>query len=226
MGCTADEAALAVHQAALLHGSSWRSPRWDRQPWLATGTASLRTTLGGLRQFHQRLETTFADIMAPADVDFMRRLLPLTDAWDRFATRPDCLWHRDFRIDNLLFDAADGTVPVAVLDWQTVTVGQGICDLAQLIGGSLTPDVRQRHESDLVREYHDVMTSLGVDRSLAQTWREYRIASLSAVITAVHAPTRVKRTDRGDAMWAVWSARHVQHAVEHEAVTLLRAIEQ
>lgn len=49
------------------------------------------------------------------------------------ADRPHALIHNDFRLDNLVLDAADPTRVVGVLDWELATVGDPLMDL----GGAL-----------------------------------------------------------------------------------------
>ncbi|KAA1418907.1 phosphotransferase family protein [Nocardioides humilatus] len=49
------------------------------------------------------------------------------------AHQPDdvrrCLIHNDFRLDNIVYDAADPTVPIGLLDWEMATVGDPLMDL-------------------------------------------------------------------------------------------------
>ncbi|MGC0362132.1 aminoglycoside phosphotransferase (APT) family kinase protein [Rhodococcus sp. 27YEA15] len=49
------------------------------------------------------------------------------------ADRSAVLVHNDFRLDNIVLDSADPTVPVALLDWEMATVGDPLMDL----GGAL-----------------------------------------------------------------------------------------
>ena len=51
-----------------------------------------------------------------------------------------CLVHRDFRTDNLLIDARNGEVPLATVDWQTVTVDSPMFDVAYFLVTSLTKE--------------------------------------------------------------------------------------
>ena len=39
------------------------------------------------------------------------------------------LIHGDFRLDNMLFDVKGAAEPIAVLDWQTVALGNGLTDI-------------------------------------------------------------------------------------------------
>jgi len=46
------------------------------------------------------------------------------------------LQHADFRLDNILFDVRGNTQPMATLDWQTLTVGPGIVDVAYFLSAA------------------------------------------------------------------------------------------
>ncbi|UDY24963.1 phosphotransferase family protein [Nocardioides sp. Kera G14] len=41
----------------------------------------------------------------------------------------ECLIHNDFRFDNVVYDDADPTRPIALLDWELATVGDPLMDL-------------------------------------------------------------------------------------------------
>ncbi len=59
--------------------------------------------------------------------------------FSNYATPNPCVTHGDFRTDNLLIDACDGTVPLAVVDWQTIGVGSPLLDVAYFLTTSLSP---------------------------------------------------------------------------------------
>jgi aminoglycoside phosphotransferase (APT) family kinase protein len=48
------------------------------------------------------------------------------------AERPPTIVHGDYRLDNVLFDAANGR-PTAVLDWEMATLGDPLADLALML---------------------------------------------------------------------------------------------
>ncbi len=57
---------------------------------------------------------------------------------------PSAVVHGDYRTDNVLFDAAGGTIPLAVIDWQTIQVGHAMTDVAFLLGPGRPPIPRAR----------------------------------------------------------------------------------
>jgi aminoglycoside phosphotransferase (APT) family kinase protein len=52
---------------------------------------------------------------------------------NRPTDRRTCLIHNDFRLDNIVFDEADPTRPIGLLDWEMATLGDPLMDL----GGAL-----------------------------------------------------------------------------------------
>ncbi|SEC85686.1 phosphotransferase family protein [Rhodococcus koreensis] len=49
------------------------------------------------------------------------------------ADRAAVLIHNDFRLDNIVLDPADPTVPVALLDWEMATIGDPLMDLGSAL---------------------------------------------------------------------------------------------
>jgi len=208
VGCTPDEAALVMEQAARLHAGSWKSAELAAVGWLQ-GTAS--SFVGVTDNFPQTTRTfaeTFGDLVPEADVAQAARLNEHLDTWKAIFTASRCLWHSDLRADNLLFDAQDGTVPVAVLDWQGVGYGCGTIDVAYFLGTSLTTEDRRAHERDLVRLYHRALVAHGVEDYDAETcWEDYRILAIHGLQVGVFGVGAVKRSARGDEMWRTWIER-------------------
>ena len=208
IGCTADEAAAAVEQAAALHAGSWHDAALAGVGWLGGTVGSFvhvtdnfPTTTGTFRE-------NFGDLVPQDQVDEAARLNDHLDAWKTVFSEPQCLWHSDLRADNLLFDAKAGAVPVALLDWQGVGYGRGTIDLAYFLGTSLTTEVRRDAERDLVESYHRALVAHGVsDYDAERCWNDYRLAALHGLQVGVFGLGAVKRSPRGDEMWRVWIER-------------------
>lgn len=223
-GCSADQAALALEQAAVLHAQSWHDASLASLEWLGTVPAGLRSIADALPRLLDRLEASFSDVVTPESMATLRQLTHHVPAWKHAIERPTCLWHQDFRVDNLLFDAKGGDVPVAVLDWQTVSFGPGIADVSLLLGGSLTIEDRRSNERELVRGYHQALLANGVeDYGLDQCWDDYRAYAVHGVSNGINGPTQVKRSERGDQMWGVWIERHTQQARDLDSYEALEA---
>jgi aminoglycoside phosphotransferase (APT) family kinase protein len=136
-------------------------------------------------------------------------------AWVELLGAPRCLWHGDFRLDNMLFDACDGTVPIAVFDWQTVALGPPTLDVAFFLGSALTERLRREHEERLVRRYHAGLVGHGVrDYSWDECWRDYRAHALCGFLGAMLGASRAVRTQRGDRLLLTMARRHGQQILD------------
>ena len=54
------------------------------------------------------------------------------------------LIHVDYRLDNLLFHAKTGTTEVTAADWQSITLGSPLNDVAYFIGADFQQIVASR----------------------------------------------------------------------------------
>jgi aminoglycoside/choline kinase family phosphotransferase len=222
-GCTADQASLALGQAAALHGSSWQKD-YLREEWLPAesvwgmlGAAIPAVAAPWLDRFGQYLD--------PEHVTAVNRLTVEVGAWLETLRNHRTLWHGDFRLDNLLFDAQGGSVPVAVVDWQSVAAAPGVIDVSYFLGTSMTEAERGTHERDLVGEYHARLSSYGVENySLEDCWREYRAHALFGLVLTIPVSMGVQATERGDAMFGAMARRAAEQIVANDSVAALRSL--
>lgn len=56
------------------------------------------------------------------------------------ATRYVSILHNDYKLDNMVVDAQDPAIPVAVLDWDMCTSGDALMDLGYLLNQWVEPD--------------------------------------------------------------------------------------
>lgn len=220
-GLTVDEAALGVEQAVGLHAPRWGDPTLlpmaKRTP--AEAAVHLHTI------YAATMEGTIARLgeLVPASaIDLVRRLAPKVGAWTGGSTAPLTLVHMDFRPDNFLFGDGPGAPPLTVVDWQTYTVGPATHDLAYMIGGSFEADDRAGAEPDLVAEYHARMNAAGVELSFDDCWLGYRRSSIWGVVMSVIATMLAAQTERGDVMLSTMLRRHAQHAIDLDALDLVK----
>jgi aminoglycoside/choline kinase family phosphotransferase len=222
-GCDADHAALAIGQAAVLHGSSWHRD-YLREDWLPVesvwnmlGTAIPQVAAPWLERFCEFLDADHVCAVTRQATD--------VGAWLETLRNHRSLWHGDFRLDNLLFDARDGAVPVAVVDWQSVATAPGVIDVSYFLGTSMVETERAKHERDLVIEYHDRLTSHGVDNySFEQCWREYRAHALFGLVLTIPVSMGVQATERGDAMFGAMARRAVDQIIANDSFAALRSL--
>ncbi|MFB7720047.1 phosphotransferase family protein [Nocardia sp. NPDC056100] len=225
VGCTVEEAALALTEAAKLHAPWWNQDGLDNFAWLPQPFLDLAPdVIQALREAFDGFCLRYVDALDQETLDIGRTLfdrLPQYFAWH--AEPPSTVQHGDFRPDNLLFDAAGGTRPVVVVDWQTVQRGPGMLDVSYFLGGSLAPAERRGAERELIEHYLDRLRTLGVhDYSFEDCWRDYIRFSFHGYFSGVFSAMFVERTERGDRMFTHMVRRAARHITDLDAIGLLR----
>ncbi|HEX5806504.1 MAG TPA: phosphotransferase, partial [Macromonas sp.] len=208
VGCSADDSARVMEQAAALHAASWQDGNLAAVDWLKGTVGLFNQVTDNLAGVIGNLPTLCGDLVDAADLAEAAKIVPYTAQWKQVIAEPQCLWHSDLRADNVLFDAAHGRRPVVVLDWQGLGFGRGSMDIALWLGTSMALEERRRHERDLVAHYHQMLVRGGVQGySAEQCWQDYRLHALHGLIVGVFGVGAVKRTPRGDRMWKTWIER-------------------
>jgi hypothetical protein len=223
-GCTVEQAATAVDEAAKLHGPRWGDPTLKDLAWLDRSTtagamASMMATIW--EAFVARYKAALHDVT----IDAGARLIESIGKVREHRPAAPTPVHTDYRLDNMLFhpDPSSGR-PLTVVDWQTVQLGLGPSDVAYFLGNAFDAEVRRGCEESLVRRYHDTLIGYGVTGySLEQCWDDYRRSSYASLIMAIFASMMVGRTDRGDDMFMAMANRSAQMAVDLDAYTLITA---
>lgn len=220
-GCSPDQADLALAQAAALHGASWNHPKLAEQSWLPV--EHVWSALGGaVPQITDPWLERFGAYLKPDHVAAVHQLGREVTSWLSTLREHRTLWHGDFRLDNLLFDAQDGRTPIAVVDWQSTAAAPGIIDVSYFLGNSLTEDDRAIHERDLVTEYHRRLLSYGVeDYTAEQCWREYQAHALYGLVLTIPVSLGVETTERGDAMFGAMASRAAEQIVANDSFAAL-----
>ncbi|WP_207790154.1 oxidoreductase family protein [Polymorphobacter arshaanensis] len=201
-GCSLADAEQAMIQGAALHGPRWGEAGLRDIPWIAsragTGSAVVDGMPGFIAEFHRRYD----DILEPEFMAVADRYAANALAFLGRDYAPLTLGHVDFRLDNMLFDARGGSVPLAVLDWQSVSVTAGMLDISYFLGAGITRDERRQHERDLLGLYLEELRRYGVrDYGWDALWHDYRVTAFQGVSTAIFASAATARTERGDAMF-------------------------
>ena len=221
-GTTVEVAEAAVRELVKLHAPRWGDPDLLGIEWLAGDPAASRAFLGMLLPgvwagFKER----YAEALQPHVVEVGEALMANLESYlGRGGTGPQTITHGDYRLDNLLIGADSGIR--GVVDWQTVTVGPGLNDVAYFIGAGLLAEDRRPAEERLVRAYHDDLVAAGVTAyPWEQCWEDHRRGTFAGLVMAVAASMLVERTERGDRMFLAMAHRHSQHALDLDAAALL-----
>lgn len=216
--CDVDEAAVAMEQLALLHGSMWDSPDLEGREWLGKrsengGEALAAIYEGMVSMFLTQYEGRLSDAAALA----AERFTPLVGAW--LCTdegKPLTLLHGDYRLENMLFGDGPGAPPLTTVDWQTVGVGAGPSDAAYFLGAGLHTEDRRTHERELLEIYREGLVAQGIELGADDCWAAYRANAFAGLHMAVVASVLVGRTEHGDEMFLAMAERHSAHVEDLE----------
>jgi hypothetical protein len=222
-GLTPDQAELAVAEAVQLH-----APRWGDDSLaelLGGGTTPEEAAAGFGLLYGMMVEGFLARLGSRLDDDvvrLVRDLTPLVERWVLGPGAPTTVVHMDYRPDNLLFGRDPGAPALVVVDWQTVNAGPAMTDLAYLLGGGLEPAQRAAVERELLDGYRQRLAAEGVDYDADALWHDYRFASVWGVLMTVVATMLAEETERGNDMLTAMGQRHGRHALDLDAIALLR----
>lgn len=219
-GCGIADARAGVRQAAALHAPSWHNPAMLGLGWLQPDPAAAARVRALYPQAQAIFRERYAGVLEPEFMALCEALAEFTAATERVTERVS-LVHGDFRLDNLLFDIRDGAEPVAVLDWQTLTIGNGLTDIGYFLGCGIGDALRRAHERELLELYCAEMTARGVPLSVEAIWRDYVVGALHGVSTAVFSAAFVVRTERGDANFLSMARGACALCCEHGSLDLM-----
>jgi hypothetical protein len=181
-GITVAEAKMVIDAIAPLH-----APYWGKTdtPLLAR---TMRIDSSYIEPFMPGVEGTWAAAVAnfpdcvPAEVAaaLPRYVAHLRDHMRLMGARTQTLIHGDVRMDNAMFgDAKPGLHPVVMLDWQAIMISNPLQDVAWMLSACIDTELRRAHEDELIRYYHQAVTSRGVSGySIEQCFEDYDVALL------------------------------------------------
>ncbi|CAN5639329.1 phosphotransferase [soil metagenome] len=204
-GCTPEQARAAAVNLAGLHGPRWCDLTLTDIEGLMIQGPDDAAMLG---EFYGPALDIFidglGDLLEPATVETLRASRAAAEPWTLARGERFGLVHGDYRLDNLMFHPdRPGASGVTAVDWQTLSLGLPVRDLAYLVGTGLDVDDRRAHEEDVVAAYHSALESYGVSGySREQCWDDYRFAMLQGLLVSVFGCAYGTRTERGDRMFA------------------------
>jgi aminoglycoside/choline kinase family phosphotransferase len=220
-GADPTHAAAVVDALASMHSTWWASPRLADHPWLPDGLGDEVRVYGTLCNgswpaFAEATESIITD----EDRALVEHFLGRYDAMvDRNLDAPHTLIHRDFRIDNMHFDAG---API-VFDWGSVGHGGGLYDYAYFVAGSMTVEDRRAHGDELLARYRAHLASAGVEVDDA-TFRDWHdVGALFCLVVPILAGGSVldTRDEKGDRLVAEMLRRLFSYLHDHDSVRYL-----
>ena len=224
LGCDPMVAKAALTELVGLHAPSWcdqslRGLTWLRDEALAQSSATMDMYRAQLDGFIERFAPHLTE-----DEQWIIKQVGAVESSPLASNFPEvfALIHVDYRLDNLMIDRSNGGCKITALDWQSITLGAPMNDVAYFVGAGLEPEVRRPVEEDLVKGYYQDLINAGVqDFDWETCWQNYRRGAFAGFAVTVIASMLVQRTERGDEMFATMARRHARHALDLNAQEFL-----
>jgi hypothetical protein len=219
-GTSLERARLAVTELARMHGPAIGDPALAGADWLNRESP---VNQGLLTQLYTGFAERYQDRIDPRHREVCERLVASFDGYlaaEAQSSAPQGLVHGDFRLDNMLFGTEGADRPLTVVDWQTVTWGAAMTDLAYFLGCALPVSLRRAHAEALIADYHAALgpaTAVTLD----EVREGVRHQSFFGVLMAIVSPMLVQRTERGDDMFMTMIERHCEQVLDNDALALL-----
>lgn len=219
-GATAEQARLALSQLALVHG-----PLLDDQTLAANDRVNRESPVNQalIAALYAGFIERYRDQIAEQHREVCERLVQTFDAYlaaEAERNGPRGLIHGDYRLDNMLFGQPGADRPLTVVDWQTVTWGPAMTDVAYFLGCALTTADRRAHYDELLDVYRDGLGA-GAPLTAEQVREGVRRQSFFGVMMAIVSAMLVERTERGDTMFLTMLERHSSHVLDTGALDVL-----
>ena len=219
-GCNVNDIRLALDEVALLHKAHWDDNNLSKIKCLNYGKDRKKFIKQFLIEIYPDWCSRYKDRIDKSILEMGKSLIDRYDSYIEIKTEPIVLSHGDFRLDNMLFYDNNGRV--AVLDWQTLSAGVPMADIAYCISTSFSDsNDRKIHEESLVSRY---LKKLNLDDGVYPyelAWRDYRRCSFIGFLMGVISSMLVERTERGDEMFAVMVERSGKQAIQLESLSLI-----
>lgn len=220
---TDDELELAVAQAAALHGPLWGATHASLDALRSDGKG--RSAMAGLLAvFLPMCTERLGDRLHEHTVPVLERFVELGEAWLNRPIDAESLVHADFRPDNFLFGRTDTAPALAVVDWQTLTIGASVSDVAYLLGAAIDPARRREVEHDHLAAYRAHLAGYGVDYRADTCWDDYALGSFHGIVVGITATIMATETERGNNLFALMLNRHAQHVIDVDGLDRLAAV--
>lgn len=219
-GCGIEDARHAIEQAAAIHAPTWHNSDILDLDWLQPREEVGQMVKAMYPQAQTVFKERYADVLEP-EYMALCDALAASDEWLGRTHEKVGLVHGDFRLDNMVFGIGSGAEPIAILDWQTVTVGHPMTDIGYFLGSGIGDELRRAHESELLDLYCSEMTRRGVPLARADIWDDYLKGALHGVGTAVFSAAFVERTERGDANFLSMARGACALALQHDSLSKL-----
>jgi hypothetical protein len=222
-GAADEDIQKVLLELANLHRFKWQDPSLEKNEWLNYSKGNREFIRAFVPQSYDAWQERYQDRLDPEILKMGRSLADRFDAYLEPRDAPQTITHGDCRLDNVLFSDAAGRA--VIVDWQTISAGPAMGDVAYCIGTSFSDaHARADKERDLLTFYLQALQSAennSIDYSFEAAWVDYRYSAFSGFLMAVIAAMLVERTDRGDEMFAVMAERSGYQALHLDSLALV-----
>jgi aminoglycoside/choline kinase family phosphotransferase len=217
-GADDHQVVAAVRNLAGLHAPRWGDDSLHDLDWLMAAGGE---AIGYVELVTPMFVDRYADRMSADARLVVEAFAADVGNWIEREPTVRTLVHGDYRLDNLMFATEAGGRPVSAVDWQTLGIGAGGRDVAYLLGNSVEPDDRRRHEAEALDAYRDAMGRLGVDLTAEEVLEQYRHGTFQGPFITMLGSIAVGQTERGDQMFMAMLERSVAQILDHDALTVI-----
>ena len=160
---SAEQASRVIAHLAQLHGRYWNQPAvLHSHRWLNDFSLQIENHMGSLLAvplMKQGLKRAGVHIPKKLHKPALRYSANRRLFKESLARGTKTLVHYDCHPGNIFWDKNEP----GFLDWQLVRWGEGVGDVAYFLATALKPEIRRKHEKDLLIQYVDDLVNAGVD---------------------------------------------------------------
>jgi hypothetical protein len=221
-GCGPAEAEAVLTQLARLHAAFFpmdpsTAPKWPIRMadaadyWTPTIEQGAATAL-------QRYRGQLSD----AELETVAATGELVRPWFLLPQPRLSLTHGDPRVDNVLFEPADGGWGAVLIDWQVTGLRNPMYDVGYFLSGSLTVSDRRAHERRLLAHYRSEFAAAGRTYPTDEAVEDYRTQVMSGLMTTTGAIAVLPDVEQVNTLILALLERNCAAVSDWDAVTATR----
>ena len=184
VGCSREDAELAISVLANFQASWWESPQLKHLDWMPLKDAESNIYQEIYDGAWGTLVQKAGDGM-PGELkgigERLKRDIPIIKA--QLTEPPRTIIHGDYRLDNCFLGNPIVSRSLAVFDWEYCARGRGTYDVATFISEAFPHQQRREEEMGLLRLYHSLLMENGIQNySFEDCLQDYRLSMLEILI--------------------------------------------
>ena len=183
-------------KAAEMHAIYWNDRSLLNKKWLkyadwyeGKGQATWSLGIKGSKRYWDKAKIEMKSSLA--SVKWSPKLISIIDksyensTWEKVQEQlkdpkiPFTLAHGDFHASNMLYKSLKNEF--AWLDWSEIGIWEPMVDIGQIIISDVQPEVRRKHERNLIKIYWDNLINNGVsatEYTFEQCWKSYQVSPI------------------------------------------------